>query len=503
MNNYKSKYLKYKKKYLELYKLNGGGCKCIEGISKEIPDTIEETNKDDLYHEIIINKYYLRDNYKNYWSDHPLISSIEEDNLFITYNVEKPNMLQNSVNDQLSYYVEINSNKEACELEKNGSSKKYTFDNETNNDIIKHKNNKIIEIITKTVNKILKSVESTNPIKRIIISLQECYPSLYINLIKDLKFDNKNCKFTKLIPDLLYESKNKREIKSDENFEKKTWDYSNFCTLIFEKDKVENDIIKYFKNIDLKLYEYNYELGLGKQINVIQDNKSNDDKYIRGYPCGVHINLDNDIYINGIYIQYNDLNIINFKNKETDEIIFGEIKNDPLNHYQIKHDNLIEFINNFYDSNKSFKFYETEIYDKFIENKNESVKCKIDELFSSDNIKINSSDSFYLMGDFNFIIDHLYINNILDYNFKILLESGYDYIIKISNLTDIVSVQYPPSQPPSQPHPHITIKSGYSKKSDIEIKSTQFHTCLIKYINLIMKKLLCNLMILLIVIKTK
>ena len=162
---WKKKYLKYKNKYLDLKQI-GGARREIQQDYLDFVKLIKRKTVEDL------RKIQIQKNYLDNLSDHKIITCIKDDILLISFNVE--------------HFKEIK--------ERLPGTTPSDFQRiiDTKNRYICIKLQEILDL-------------SHIHIRKVILNIQEGYPSIYRKLVNDLKFRGINGKPTKLICQNLYE----------------------------------------------------------------------------------------------------------------------------------------------------------------------------------------------------------------------------------------------------------------------------------------------------------
>jgi len=472
--------LSYKNKYLELKNLIGGNpsgelsfgsfsddeeeppptCKTVPYLGDSlvpivIPDNIVGIiKKEDSNPRHIIN-------YENNLSDHPLIHSIDGELLFLSLNVESASAILKNINYNINNLVPPINDANKCGLEKNRNSQ-YTL---SEDDFIKLINFRNHGIFIKLMEKIEE--QFNDGIKKIIINLQECYPSLYYYLIKNLKFRGKKCVYTKLFCNNLYEDwSDVVDVKGCEVLPK-YWVQryhvnSCFCSFIIDMDDDHNfefpDIDIMIRDQGKKMTEQNIGIELDKYQKFTQKEKKSmslNYRYLNCIPIDTYINRRDILVTNGIMIFYDNLKFINLHKK---------IEVSP----QIAIRNIIEIIHKCYIENifriQNIENINTTRHIRQSRNKtgnydDEALIRMNNSLQTDDELKkslrdmyekilgLDYSDNLYITGDFNIrLIDHdrninsdllrlrkkQIILNIPQYQFV-------DYIIKISDLGSVAS----------------------------------------------------------------
>ena len=289
----KAKYLKYKKKYLLLKNQSGSGIarfeflRCIFphtfGDKKLLPNiyygTPSDTNND--YNKIIrrlITKHG-NINYDNFLSDHKIIYKIHDNSLIITFNVEKVIDVRKNINDNLIFFY--NKTK--------GRPKPIKIDDKDFNNIINYKNKHICECLQKIID--------SGDYNKIYINLQECYPSLYIFLVRNLKVKSQfYFETTKLISDILYEkfghSISYEEMKfpdikpvyDKESDNPRYENNSSLCTLVYNSEYE-------YKIPSLQDFSYSEDFNeewYSAKLHQFQINPLNYKHFLKAYPCGTY-----------------------------------------------------------------------------------------------------------------------------------------------------------------------------------------------------------------------
>jgi hypothetical protein len=248
----------------------------------------------------------IQQNYSNNLSDHKIITCIKNDILLISFNVE--HFLQ--INIRL-----LNEDRIPVHTDK------YKYMNETmrraEGMIVPEYFQKIIDTKnTYICDEIQKIINSTNEtITKVILNIQEGYPSIYKKLVNTLRFRGRNGKPTKLICQNLYEGwinvpisdyqndpdiihNRAKELEPDYGKHTRGWHNPCFFSIVFD---ISLDVlypIRYLSEEPSITYDDNkkfpYEDALSKHILRNQSITHNDHLFIQAQPVLLYF----DIYKN-------------------------------------------------------------------------------------------------------------------------------------------------------------------------------------------------------------
>ena len=404
----KAKYLKYKKKYQLLKNQTGSGI-AQTGFLREtfttfsnlaqVPyityGTKHDTNNNNhkTICKLITKECHNGDTsrmfeaiYNDSMSDHKIISYTNDIILIITFNVENISAIRKNIDYNLEMF---------CKKTKVSGSQKIGIPiipiNQHDFDII-------IDYKNKYICHKLQSIINQHTYQRIYINLQECYPSLYIYLVKNLKVnDQYYFKPTKLINQILHEKINPT-LNEYINIKPRIENISGLCTLIYDEDCI--NVLKCLHDFD----DTSHSCGVDQYPTILHDfqnDPNNVNKFITAYPCSTYSQIHKaptdkkpsagagayHLICNGIYIK--DYHIVNIHSKENN---INHIKN-IINSFTP-----LKIINSIYHD-QTFKSF------KEIDHSSHSPKI-IDKVLDClyESREEFETDYFFIAGDFNTIL---------------------------------------------------------------------------------------------------
>lgn len=434
IKSYKKLYLIYKQKYYEqvnaitINQMMYGGSDLTLTTMDEFDEIFEEDIKlkfDRKFNETNFLRYiltrpslnygrrsylyginsYFYSNYVNNLSDHLILVYVKENILFISLNVEHIVSITNNINNNLRYILN---------------------DSTYNIDIIKIR--KIINLKNKKIKLCIQHIiDNYSEITKIIVNIQEGYPSIYKELVENLKFIENNGKASKLICQNVYEGFSNVPLSIDPTknisttFEPDYFEHTRcningcFFTIIFNRGinynrltYLDDRTINYRSQIiELDFNNNDYELLLGRHIYREQEN-CNDLLYTK--PTELYISIYTKdkhgvpkgtimLICKSILIREDDLNILNV---HLDPNYLLELKD------KIKRNEL----------------------SMFNEISNEEYRDIYNRLYEIYGVPILELNKVYIIGDFN----KNDITNIfkIDEGFQILSTQNLDHLIEFN-----------------------------------------------------------------------